>query len=116
MQTEAAVLSELGQPLRVMRLDIPQLLPGQVLVKVSYSGICHTQLLEARGKRGPDRYLPHTLGHEGSGVILEVAPNVTKVKAGDRVVLSWIKSSGAEVGSTEYQGPDGPVNSGRNRR
>jgi S-(hydroxymethyl)glutathione dehydrogenase/alcohol dehydrogenase len=68
--------------------------------------------LEVRGKRGPDRFLPHTLGHEGSGTVLEVSTGVTKIKPGDHVVLSWIKGSGADVPSTVYQSAEGPVNSG----
>ncbi len=112
MQTEAAVLFELNQPLRLLTLTIPDLKPGQVLVEVAYSSVCHSQLLEVRGKRGPDRFLPHALGHEGSGTVLEVGADVTKVKPGDRVVLSWIKGSGADVPSTVYQSLEGPINSG----
>ena len=111
-QTEAAVLFELAQPLRLMTLSIPDLKPGQILVDVAYSGVCRSQLLEVRGKRGPDRFLPHTLGHEGSGTVLKVGAGVTKVKPSDRVVLSWIKGSGADVPSTIYQSSEVPVNSG----
>lgn len=111
-KTEAAVLCELGKPLRIMTLTIPNLKPGQVLVDVSYSGVCHSQLLEVRGQRGQDRFLPHTLGHEGSGTVLAVGENVTKVKPGDHVVLTWIKGRGADVPATVYQGTAGPVNSG----
>lgn len=112
MQTQAAVLSELNQPLRIMDLILPALKAGQVLVDVAFSGVCHSQLLEVRGKRGPDRFLPHTLGHEGSGTVLEIGPDVTKVKPGDRVVLSWIKGSGLDVPSATYGGAEQPVNSG----
>lgn len=112
MRTEATVLFELIQPLRLLTLTIPEMKPGQVLVDVAYSGICHSQLLEVRGKRGPDRFLPHTLGHEGSGTVLEVGQGVTKVKPGDRVVVSWIKGSGADVPSTVYESSEGPINSG----
>ena len=112
MKTIAAVLEQLNEPLRIRELTIPGLKPGQVLVEVAYSGVCHSQLLEVRGKRGPDRFLPHTLGHEGSGTVLEVGEGVTKVKPGDRVVLSWIKGSGADVLSTVHQSSEGPVNSG----
>jgi S-(hydroxymethyl)glutathione dehydrogenase/alcohol dehydrogenase len=110
--TEAAVLFETGKPLRPVTLTIPALKPGQVLIEIAYSGVCHTQLLEVSGQRGPDRFLPHTLGHEGSGTVSEVGPDVRKVKPGDRVVVSWIKGSGAEVGSTVYQSAEGPINSG----
>ena len=111
-KTEAAVLYELKKPLRIVNLTIPDIKPGQVLLDMAYAGVCHTQLLEARGLRGQDRFLPHALGHEGSGTVLEVGAGVTKVKPGDRVVVTWIKGSGAEVPGTTYQGPDGPVNSG----
>lgn len=112
MRTTAAVLSELNRPLRLCELTIPELKPGQVLVDVAYSGVCHSQLLEVRGKRGPDRFLPHTLGHEGSGTVIEVGLGVTKVKPGDHVVLSWIRGSGADVGASVYQSAGGPINSG----
>ena len=112
MKTIAAVLVETGKPLILTELEIPSLKHSQILVEVAYSGVCHSQLLEARGKRGPDRFLPHTLGHEGSGTVLEVGEGVTKVKRGDRVVLSWMKGSGADVPSTVYQSSEGFINSG----
>lgn len=110
--TEAAVLVQPGEPLELIELEIPDLRPGQVLVEVAYSGICHTQLSEVRGLRGPDKFLPHTLGHEGSGIVLQAGPGVEKVQPGDRVVLSWLKGSGAEVSGQKYASVVGEVNSG----
>ena len=110
--TQSAVLFELEKPLRLVRLTLPPLKPGQVRVKIKYTCVCHTQLLEVRGKRGPDRFLPHTLGHEASGVVTEVGSDVRKVKVGDSVVLSWIKGSGADIPSTVYESAEGKVNSG----
>ncbi|HET6880527.1 MAG TPA: zinc-binding dehydrogenase [Pirellulales bacterium] len=112
MQTEAAVLVEINRPLRQATLTLPELKPGQVLVEVAYSGVCHSQLHEVRGRRGPDRFLPHTLGHEGSGTVLSVGDGVSKVKAGDRVVLTWIKGDGADVAATVYHDGTETVNSG----
>ena len=112
MKTAAAVLVELARPLEIGDLEIPALKPGQVLIEIGFSGACHTQVLEARGHRGPDRFLPHCLGHEGSGVVLETGPGVTKVKAGDRVILSWIKGSGADVPSVQYAWNGRTVNAG----
>lgn len=83
-----------------------------MLVELAYSGVCHTQLLEVQGKRGEDRFLPHTLGHEGSGVVQDVGAGVTKVKAGDRVVLSWLRGDGFDVPSMTYASASGRVNSG----
>jgi S-(hydroxymethyl)glutathione dehydrogenase / alcohol dehydrogenase len=108
----AAILVQTGQPLEMMEVSFPRLKPGQMIVDVAYSGVCQTQLNEARGHKGPDRFLPHTLGHEGSGVVREVGPDVTKVKPGDRVVLSWLKGTGLDVPGTLYQGAIGKINSG----
>ncbi|MBC8232346.1 zinc-binding dehydrogenase [bacterium] len=112
MKTIAAVLVETGKPLVLAELDIPALRPGQALVEIVFSGVCHTQILECRGYRGEDLYLPHCLGHEGSGIVRDVGPGVTKVKAGDRVILSWIKGSGADVPGTVYRWGSRNVNAG----
>ena len=103
MKTDAAILTELQKPLVVTVIEIPALKPGQVLVDISYSGICHTQLSECKGNRGEDKFLPHCLGHEGSGGVREIGNGVTKVKVGDRVIISWIKGLGADVSSTVYK-------------
>jgi S-(hydroxymethyl)glutathione dehydrogenase / alcohol dehydrogenase len=112
MNSTAAVLVEPGRQLELADLEIPALKPGQVLVEVAYSGVCHTQLLEARGHRGEDRFLPHCLGHEGSGVVREVSGGVTRVKPGDQVILSWIKGNGADVPGTVYGWNGRSVNAG----
>ena len=98
MKTKAAVLYELNKPLCIEELTVPELQPGQVLVEVSFSGVCHSQLMEAQGKRGEDRFLPHLLGHGGSGVVVDVGSEVSKVEKGDKVVLTWIKAQGADCG------------------
>lgn len=112
MKTNAAILVELGKPLELVELEIPTLVPGQVLVEIAFSGVCHTQILEARGHRGPDAFLPHCLGHEGSGTVLEVSQGVSKVKPGDKVVLSWIKGSGANIPGSVYSWQGRKVNAG----
>ena len=73
---------------------MPSLSYGQVLVQVKVSRICGSQLGEIEGVKGPDKYLPHLLGHEGGGVVLEIGPEVTQVKPGDRVVLHWRPGAG----------------------
>lgn len=112
MKTTAAVLVEPGKALVLAELEIPALKSGQVLVEVKFSGVCHTQVLECRGYRGEDPYLPHCLGHEGSGIVCDVGPGVTKVRAGDRVILSWIKGAGADVPGTVYHWNGRTVNAG----
>lgn len=113
MKTLAAILYEINKPLQIEELTIPELKAGQVLVKVAYSGICHTQLNEMKGLKGEDKFLPHTLGHEGSGIVEEIGAGVYKVKPGDHVALTWVKGSGADVPSTLYKKSDGSIlNSG----
>jgi len=107
MKTLAAVLVQQNEPLELLELKIPSLKSGQVLVQIAYSGVCQTQLNEIRGHKGPDQYLPHTMGHEASGTVLEVGSAVKKVKPGDRVVLSWIKGTGADEPNTVYEASDG---------
>jgi S-(hydroxymethyl)glutathione dehydrogenase / alcohol dehydrogenase len=110
---KAAVLYKTGEPLVVEEnIRIPSLSPGQVLVRVAYSGICRSQLMEARGHRGHDPFLPHLLGHEGAGEVVEVAKGVKKVVKGDHVVLTWIKGGGANCKGAVYNKNDVQINSG----
>lgn len=91
----AAVLTAQGRPLEVDTVELPAALQfGQVLVRVHCSGICGSQLGEIDGVKGPDPYLPHLLGHEGSGVVMETGQGVSTVKEGDAVVLHWMEGSG----------------------
>ncbi|MDA1192368.1 MAG: zinc-binding dehydrogenase [Candidatus Poribacteria bacterium] len=112
MNSTAAVLVETSKPLELADLEIPPLAEGQALVEIAYSGVCHTQLLECRGYRGHDPYLPHCLGHEGSGIVREIGPGVTKAREGDAVILSWIQGSGRNVPSTKYRWGSRTVNAG----
>ncbi|MBI2264650.1 MAG: zinc-binding dehydrogenase [Armatimonadetes bacterium] len=112
MKTVAAILVETGKPLVLDEIEIPKLKPGQVLIEVAFTGVCHTQILESRGYRGEDKFLPHCLGHEGSGLVRETGTAVTKVKQGDRVILSWMKGSGADVPGTIYHWNGRQVNAG----
>ncbi len=111
---KAAVLFETNKPLEIQELSLPELKPGQVLVKILCTGICRAQLNEMKAHKGPDKYLPHTLGHEASGVVEKVGDDVGKVSEGDYVVLTWIKGDGADIPNCEYtRNSDGAkVNSG----
>ena len=112
MKTTAAVLVETGKPLELMEIEVPKLKEGQVLVEVLYSGVCRTQVLECRGHRGEDKFLPHCLGHEGTGKVLETGKGVTKVKDGDHVLLSWMKGEGYDIPGTLYGANGNRVNAG----
>jgi len=110
----AAVLRRTGQELSVEEIKSFPLTFGQVLVRISYSGICRSQLMEQLGKRGEDKWLPHLLGHEGYGVVEEIGAGVTKCKPGDRVVLSWIAASGIDADNPKYLDSNGSnINSGK---
>ena len=112
MKTKAAILERTNEPLVIREFDLPDLKPGQVLVDIKYSGICQSQLNEWRGRKGPDRFLPHTLGHEGSGTVLQTSLDVSKIKKRDKVVITWIKASGLDVPSCQYQSNGQVINSG----
>ena len=114
LNIKAAVLYELNMPLVIEDIKPNKLLSGQVLVKIFYSGVCRTQLMEARGNRGNDPWLPHLLGHEASGEILAIGENVTKVKIGDKVILGWIKGEGIDAQGAKYTSSEGKIiNSGK---
>ena len=112
MKTEAALLVQTGQPLVMAEIEIPALKPGQVLVEIAFSGACGTQVMEWRGDKGQDKWVPHCLGHEGTGTVIDAGVAVTKVKIGDQVVLSWIKGSGIEAGGAVYDWDGQRVNAG----
>lgn len=109
----AAILVETGKPLVLANLQMPETLSfGQVHVKLLYSGICGAQLNEIAGAKGPDKFLPHLLGHEGSGVVVAIGPGVKTVKPGDHVVLHWRPSSGIQSEPPKYNWNGQPVNAG----
>lgn len=113
LKFQAAILERNNEPLVVdeVTFDGP-LLSGQVLVRIHYSGICGKQIEEIRGSAGPDPFLPHMLGHEGSGIVADVGPGVRKVAVGDHVVLHWLKGSGIDAGTPLYKRNGKRVNAG----
>ena len=112
--TEAAILVELHKPLEVDTIELPESLGfGQVLVEFAYSGICGSQIGEIDGVKGPDEWLPHLLGHEGSGEILAVGEGVKTVAPGDHVVVHWRPGDGLESDTPSYRRNSETVNAGR---
>ena len=103
MKTAAAILVEQKKPLVVDEVELPALGFGQVLVDIKVSRICGSQVGEIDGVKGADRFLPHLLGHEGGGTVLEVGPEVREVKPGDRVVLHWRPGRGIEARPPVYK-------------
>lgn len=110
---QAAILCELTKDLVIANINLPNELEiGQVLVKVHFSGICGTQLGEIDGAKGVDNYLPHLLGHEGSGKVVAVGPGVKTVAPYDNVVLHWKKGTGIESNTPSYSWNGRKVNAG----
>ena len=110
---KAAILVEQRKPLEIAEIELPDSLEvGQVLVKIHYSGICGSQLGEIDGVKGKDNWLPHLLGHEASGTVLEIGPGVRHVKPEDTVVLHWRKGLGIESATPSYKWNGKKVNAG----
>jgi S-(hydroxymethyl)glutathione dehydrogenase/alcohol dehydrogenase len=110
---KAAILAQSRQPLVVDEIALPdELGVGQVLVKVLYSTICGAQLNEIAAAKGPDKFLPHLLGHEASARVLEIGPGVSTVKAGDTVVLHWRPSRGIQSQPPAYTWGGAKLNAG----
>ncbi len=90
-KNSAAILTKQKEKLKILNLDLPNVPKNYVLVKMKFSGICHTQLNEISGILGKDRFIPHCMGHEGVGEIIFTGIGIKKLKIGDKVVISWIK-------------------------
>ena len=96
MKTRAAVAYEYNAPLVVEELELDPPGPGEVLVKMAGSGICHSDLREWRGEwvGSGNGDLPLVLGHEGSAVVQEVGPGVTSLEPGTPAILSFHPNCG----------------------
>ena len=113
LTTEAAILVSQKQPLVVDTIELPtELEVGQVLVKLHVSGICGSQLGEIAGVKGPDRYLPHLMGHEGFATVLETGPGVKHVQPGNSVVLHWRPGAGIQADPPSYSWRGEKLNAG----
>lgn len=89
---KAAVLYEYGKPLSIQEVELDAPNDYEVHIKVGAAGICRSDLHFMRGTGHID--LPAVLGHEGSGTVINVGKGVTKVKPGDRVIMSFVSSCG----------------------
>lgn len=87
---KAAVAREFGKPLTIERVPIPEVGPGQVLVKIEACGVCHTDLHAISGDWPVKATLPLIPGHEGVGRVAEVGPGVSGVSEGDLVGVPWL--------------------------
>jgi S-(hydroxymethyl)glutathione dehydrogenase/alcohol dehydrogenase len=111
--TQAAILVQSRRPLVVDEIQFPEALGvGQVLVKILYTSICGAQINEIEAVKGPDKFLPHLLGHEASGTVIETGPGVTNVRPGDTVVLHWRPSQGIQASPASYRWRGEKLNAG----
>ena len=85
MKTRAAVAFAAGKPLEIVELDLEGPKKGEVLIKITHTGVCHTDAFTLSGD-DPEGIFPAVLGHEGAGVVVEVGEGVTSVKPGDHVI------------------------------
>jgi alcohol dehydrogenase, propanol-preferring len=90
---QAAVVEKFGEPLVVRELRVPEPGPGQALVEIIASGVCHTDLHAAEGDWPVKPTLPFTPGHEGAGIVVALGPGATPLKEGDRVGVAWLHSA-----------------------
>ncbi len=113
MRINAAILVQQQAALELVEIETPERLRfGQVLVQVHYSGICGSQINEIDGTKGPDRFLPHLLGHEGCATVLETGEGVTSVKRADKVVMHWRPGRGIQSETPTYRWNGKTVNAG----
>ena len=85
MKTQAAVAFEAGKPLEICEVELQGPKEGEVLVELRATGVCHTDAFTLSGE-DPEGVFPSILGHEGAGIVVDVGPSVSSVKAGDHVI------------------------------
>jgi propanol-preferring alcohol dehydrogenase len=89
----AAVVHAFDKPLRIEEVPRPEPGPGEIVVKIAASGVCHTDLHAARGDWPVRPALPFVPGHEGVGHVAAIGAGVTRVKEGDRVGVPWLHTA-----------------------
>jgi S-(hydroxymethyl)glutathione dehydrogenase/alcohol dehydrogenase len=85
IRTRAAIATAAGKPLSIETVEVEPPRPGEVLVEIKATGLCHTDAFTLSGA-DPEGLFPAILGHEGAGVVVEVGAGVTSLKPGDHVI------------------------------
>lgn len=93
MKSRAAVAFAAGEPLKIVEIDVAPPRKGEVLVKISHTGVCHTDAFTLSGD-DPEGLFPCVLGHEGAGEVVEVGEGVTSLKPGDHVIPLYTAECG----------------------
>ena len=103
IEIKVAVLNKIDHDLELKKIyHDGNLLRNQVLVKILYTGVCGSQLGEISGVKGKDKYLPHLLGHEATGKIVDISPQIKSLKKNDKVILHWKRNYGADSKTPIY--------------
>lgn len=97
MKSRAAVAFEAGKPLEIVEIDVAPPQKGEVLIRVTHTGVCHTDAYTLEGS-DPEGVFPVVLGHEGAGIVVEVGEGVTSVVPGDHVIPLYT----AECGKCDF--------------
>src|SRR5256885_109447 len=93
MKSKAAVAFKAGEPLQTAETDVAPPKRGEVLIKTTPTGVCHTDAFTLSGD-DPEGISPAVLGHEGAGIVVEVGEGVTSVKPGDHVIPLYTAECG----------------------
>jgi S-(hydroxymethyl)glutathione dehydrogenase/alcohol dehydrogenase len=93
MKSRAAVAFGPGQPLKIVEIDVAPPKKGEVLVKITHTGVCHTDAFTLSGD-DPEGVFPAVLGHEGGGIVVEVGEGVTSLQPGDHVIPLYTAECG----------------------
>jgi NDMA-dependent alcohol dehydrogenase len=102
MKTKGALLYGVGEKWQVEEIEVGEPLPGEVMVKMAASGLCHSDDHLLTGDI-PVPHYPILGGHEGSGVVIKVGPGVTRVEEGDHVIVSLAACGACEPCRTGHQ-------------
>ncbi|MFI7302465.1 alcohol dehydrogenase AdhP [Micromonospora aurantiaca] len=86
----ASVVTAFDRPMEITERPVPEVGPGEILVRIEASGLCHTDIHAARGEWPVKPAPPFVPGHEGVGLVEQVGPGVTEHAVGDRVALPWL--------------------------
>jgi alcohol dehydrogenase, propanol-preferring len=90
---KAAVAKKFGEPMVIQEVPVPTPGPGQALVEINATGVCHTDVHAVDGDWPMKPTLPFIPGHEGAGTVVALGPDVTHMKIGDRVGIAWLHSA-----------------------
>ncbi|MED4601944.1 alcohol dehydrogenase AdhP [Paenibacillus validus] len=96
---KAAIVNQFHQKLEIKEVPTPDVGQGEVLVRITACGVCHTDLHAAHGDWPVKPKLPLIPGHEGVGYVEKVGPGVSSINIGDRVGIPWLFSA---CGECEY--------------